>query len=248
MVGVMGVLCGYLVGTLWPSFMSASNPGPVFMMVVAIVFSFAVAWIAHRGVNGSTSVNIAINVIQITALLVFAVMAFSYRIDSSGRERRLAVRFHLGRRLYLPVRDRQETAANGQTTETIVRDTDGTPKPQLDAAGKPVPFMVAYPEKDDKGQLPDASERRFGGRHSQLRLGVRSGHGRHSDSGRLRIGNGHGRRGQERQAGRSHRGHHLAAGAGSVLLSDRIFRGELLPEQRVHHAERHRVPRRPSAT
>ena len=36
------------------------------MMLVAIVFSFAVAYIAHRGVNGSTSVNIAINVIQIT--------------------------------------------------------------------------------------------------------------------------------------------------------------------------------------
>ena len=65
MVGVMGILCGYLVGTLWPSFMSASNPGPVFMMAVAIVFSFAVAYIAHRGVNGSTAVNIAINVIQI---------------------------------------------------------------------------------------------------------------------------------------------------------------------------------------
>ena len=33
MVGVMGVLCGYVVGTLWPNFMSASNPGPVFMML-----------------------------------------------------------------------------------------------------------------------------------------------------------------------------------------------------------------------
>src|SRR5438128_6645305 len=38
MVGVMGVLCGYLVGTLWPSVMSASNPGIAFMMLVAIVF------------------------------------------------------------------------------------------------------------------------------------------------------------------------------------------------------------------
>ena len=28
MVGVMGILCGYLVGTIWPNFMSASNPGP----------------------------------------------------------------------------------------------------------------------------------------------------------------------------------------------------------------------------
>src|ERR1700692_4450543 len=54
MVGVMGVLCGYLVGTLYPSFMSASNPGPMFMMTVAVCFSFLIAWIAHRGINGST--------------------------------------------------------------------------------------------------------------------------------------------------------------------------------------------------
>src|SRR6202140_1521531 len=81
MVGVIGVISGYLVGTLWPNFMSASNPGPMFMMAVAIVFSFAVAYIAHRGVNGSTSVNIAINVIQISALIVFAVVALGYRMN-----------------------------------------------------------------------------------------------------------------------------------------------------------------------
>src|SRR5450631_2995083 len=75
MVGVIGVISGYLVGTLWPNFMSASNPGPAFMMVVAVFFSFAVAYIAYQGVNGSTSVNIAINVIQISALLVFSVAA-----------------------------------------------------------------------------------------------------------------------------------------------------------------------------
>src|ERR1700719_3652136 len=72
MVGVMGVLCGYLVGTLYPSFMSASNPGPIFMMAVAVGFSFFIAWIAHRGISGSTGVSIAINVVQITALLIFA--------------------------------------------------------------------------------------------------------------------------------------------------------------------------------
>src|ERR1700730_5220343 len=81
MVGVMGILCGYLAGTLWPTFMSAGNPGPVFMALVAVVFSFAVAFIASRGVNGSTSVNIAINVIQITALVVFSVLALGYRMN-----------------------------------------------------------------------------------------------------------------------------------------------------------------------
>src|SRR6266496_6130320 len=66
MVGVMGILCGYLVGFLWPNFMNASNPGPMFMMAVCVVFSFVVAYIAYRGVSGSTGVAIAINVIQIT--------------------------------------------------------------------------------------------------------------------------------------------------------------------------------------
>jgi APA family basic amino acid/polyamine antiporter len=32
-----------------------------------------------------------------------------------------------------------------------VRDDKGVPKPKLDAAGKNVPFRIAYPEKDDKG-------------------------------------------------------------------------------------------------
>src|ERR1700686_5845496 len=66
MVGVTGVFTGFVVGTLWPNFMSASNPGPVFMMVVAILFSFGIAWIGVRGVTGATAVNIAINVIQIS--------------------------------------------------------------------------------------------------------------------------------------------------------------------------------------
>ena len=79
MVGVMGVLCGYLAGTLWPNFMSASNPGPAFMWLVAIASPSSVAYIAYRGVNSSTAVNIAINVIQISALMVFSVMAIGYR-------------------------------------------------------------------------------------------------------------------------------------------------------------------------
>ena len=75
MVAVMGILCGYLVGTLWPNFMSASNPGTMFMMLIAIAFSFLIAYIAHRGINGSTAVNIAINVIQIAALVLGFVAA-----------------------------------------------------------------------------------------------------------------------------------------------------------------------------
>src|ERR1700756_2444687 len=65
MVAVTGIFCGYVVGTLWPNAMSASNPGTLFMMVVAVVFAIGVSYIAHRGVTGSTAVSVAINVIQI---------------------------------------------------------------------------------------------------------------------------------------------------------------------------------------
>src|ERR1700690_552203 len=81
MVATMGVLVGYIVGTLAPGMMSAGVPGPVFMALIAIIFSYFVAYIAFRGVNGSTGVNVAINGIQIVALLFFSALAISYRIS-----------------------------------------------------------------------------------------------------------------------------------------------------------------------
>src|SRR5208282_1798285 len=160
MVATMGILCGYLVGTLWPSFMSASNPGPLFMMLVAVLFSFAVAWIAHRGVAGSTNVSIAINVIQITALLIFAVMAFSYRSSHPAGTAAWQFDSMSGDAYTYEFQTEKVSDGKGGTTDNIVREKDGTPKAKLDAAGKPVLFMVAYPEKDDKGVFlshPDAA-------------------------------------------------------------------------------------------
>jgi len=80
MVATMGVMIGYIVGTLSPTMLNATIPGPVFMALIAVIFSYVVAYIAFKGVNGSTSVNIAINAIQIVALLFFAALAISYRI------------------------------------------------------------------------------------------------------------------------------------------------------------------------
>ena len=153
MVAVMGVLCGYLAGTIWPNFMSASNPGPVFMAIIAVLFSFAVAWIASRGVNGSTAVNIAVNVIQISALLVFSVMAFGYRMNHPPGS--VAYQFdsasgdaYTYEFLTMPMKDDK-----GVMQDVIVRDDKGVPKAKLDAAGAPLPFHIAYPEKDDKGMF-----------------------------------------------------------------------------------------------
>jgi len=158
MVGVMGVLCGYLAGTIWPNFMNASNPGTAFMAIVAIVFSFAIAYIAHRGVNGSTAVNIAINVIQIAALVVFAVLALGYR--SSHPSGSVGYQFDAtsGDAYNYEFRTEKVTA-NGATTDSIVRDASGVPQPKLDESGKPVAFKVTYPDKDEKGNFlthPDA--------------------------------------------------------------------------------------------
>jgi APA family basic amino acid/polyamine antiporter len=147
MVGVIGVISGYLVGTIWPNFMSASNPGPMFMMAVAVIFAFAVSYIAHRGVTGSTSVNIAINVIQISALLVFTVIALGYRINHPPGS--IAFQFDpQTSAAYSCEFATTKTMVSGVATDTTVRATDGTPQCAVDAAGKPVPYHVSYPEYD----------------------------------------------------------------------------------------------------
>src|SRR5258708_827043 len=79
MVATMGIMVGYIGGTVAPGSMNAGSPGPVFMALIAIVFAYFVAWIAFQGVNGSTMVNIAINGIQIVALLFFSALAIAYR-------------------------------------------------------------------------------------------------------------------------------------------------------------------------
>lgn len=84
MVATMGVMIGYIVGNIAPSAINASVPGPVFMALVAIIFSFAVAYIAFQGVNGSTMVNLGINIIQIAALLFFSALAIAYRMSHAA--------------------------------------------------------------------------------------------------------------------------------------------------------------------
>lgn len=145
MVGVTGVFVGYVVGFLYPTFMSGSNPGPIFMMLVAVVFTFAVAWIAQRGANASTAVNLAINVIQISALVLFSILAIGYRVNHPQGAKALNY-------------DSSSQATYTynfatKTDGTIIRDASGVPTPQLDAAGKPVPFTIDYSANDSTGKF-----------------------------------------------------------------------------------------------
>ena len=121
MVGVTAILSGYLLNQFFPNTFSGAYNSPLFMVLFCIGFSLGVAYIAFRGVTGTTSVNVAINVVQITALLVFSVMAIAHRVSHPD-----------GSQAYQLV--------NGTPVDYVVAQEpvieDG--KPKLDPAGQPV--------------------------------------------------------------------------------------------------------------
>ena len=146
MVATTGIFVGYVVGFLFPNFLSGSNPGPVFMGLVAVVFSFFVAWIAQKGAGASTAVNLAINVVQISALVLFSVLAIGYRANHpSGAPAFQYDAQSLSTYTY--------QFASNPKDGSILRDASGTPLPLLDKSGKPVPFHISYPEKDASGNF-----------------------------------------------------------------------------------------------
>ena len=145
MVGVTGLFVGYVVGFLYPNFISGSNPGPVFTALVAIVFSFGVAWIAQKGANASTAVNMAINVVQISALILFSILALGYRVNHPNG----AVAIQYDSATLATYSYEFATKPDG----TIIRDASNVPQPLLDTAGKPVPFHVHYPTYDSTGKV-----------------------------------------------------------------------------------------------
>ena len=152
MVGVMGIFTGFIVGTLYPNFMSSSNPGIFFMAACAIFYAFAIAYIAHRGVNSSTGVNLAINGIQIFALLVFAVLALQYRANHPAGS--VAFQFDsTSGEAYTYEFATTPVVTNGTSVDTIVRDSSGVPVPKKDAAGNIVPFHVNYDATDASGNF-----------------------------------------------------------------------------------------------
>jgi len=146
MVATTGIFVGYVVGFLYPNFISGGNPDPLFMALVAVVFSFFVAWIAQKGAGASTAVNLAINVIQISALLVFSVLALGYRVNHPTG----APGFQYDSQTLSTYTYQFATSPKDGST---MRDASGAPLPLLDAAGKPVPFQVTYPTTDASGNF-----------------------------------------------------------------------------------------------
>src|SRR5215471_17534565 len=130
MVGVTAILCGYIASQLFPNTFSGTYNSPLFMYLFCIVFAIGVGYIAFRGVNGSTGVNIAINIIQISALIVFAIIALAYR--ASHPQGAQAIHLSNG------------TAINYNVDQVNVTDDKG--KPVQDT------WADNSPKTDDKGQ------------------------------------------------------------------------------------------------
>jgi amino acid transporter len=95
-------------------------------------------------------VNIAINVIQISALIVFSVMALGYRMNHPPGS--VAFQFDpTSGEAYTYEFATTSQMVNGAATDVIVRDANMVPQPKLDASGKPVPYHVDYPYYDSTG-------------------------------------------------------------------------------------------------
>ncbi len=148
MVGVTALISGYLLNQFFPNTFSGGFNSPLFMYIFCFAFALGVAYIAYRGVTGTTAVNVAINVVQITALIVFAVMAIAYRVNhhEGARGYQLVngtpVDFVVAQE---PVMDngKPKLDATGAPVMQNKMDADGNPVPEM-KDGQPVPFILSY--------------------------------------------------------------------------------------------------------
>jgi amino acid transporter len=150
MVGVTAILAGFLLNQFWPDTFSGTYNSPLFMGLFCIIFAFGVAYIAFRGVTGTTAVNVVINIIQISALLVFSVMAIGYR----SQHPQGSTAYHLS----------NGVAVTYQVAQEVVKDDKGVPqpvltdgKPTMDKDGKPVYQMQDM--KDEKSGDPIGADK-----------------------------------------------------------------------------------------
>jgi len=136
MVGVTALLVGYMLGQFLPSTFNAGIPSPIFMGLFCIGFSFAVAYIAFRGVSGTTGVNAAINVIQITALIIFSILAITHRLNHKEGSNAWVL------------------DSTGNLTQ-YVQAVDEKGNPKVDASGNAVMTKDLFKVSYDGGIVPD---------------------------------------------------------------------------------------------
>jgi amino acid transporter len=153
MVGVTAILSGYLLNQFWPDTFSGTFNSPLFMYLFCIAFSLGVAYIAFRGVTGSTGVSLAINVIQITALVIFSVMAIAYRVQHPDGSR--GFQLVNGTPIDYVVAQEQvvedgkpKVDDSGQPVmQNKMDEKTGDPVPEM-KDGQPVPYVLTYGADD----------------------------------------------------------------------------------------------------
>jgi amino acid transporter len=148
MVGVTAILAGYLLNQFFPNTFSGTYNSPLFMFLFCIVFALGVAYIAFRGVTGTTSVNMVINIVQITALIVFSLIAIAYRMQHPEGSRGLQlvngvpVDYVVAQEPVLE-NGKPKLDSAGQPVLQNKIDADGNPVPEM-KDGAVIPFLLSY--------------------------------------------------------------------------------------------------------
>jgi len=79
--GIMVAMMATLIGYLYTAFTGATLSNGA-LTVIAIAFAFLCGYIAFRGVTGSTMTSIVINIVQLTTLVIFSILAIIYRFKN----------------------------------------------------------------------------------------------------------------------------------------------------------------------
>jgi len=149
MVGVTALIVGYVLGQVWPDTFSAAVPSPLFMILFCPIFALGVAYIAYRGVNGTTAVNVVINVVQISALLVFSFMAIGYRLNHPENSRGWTLDPNGNPiNVELKVDDKGAPIKDAQGNFVVAKNPDGSDKP----------FLVSYAAAGAMPTTPDPAD------------------------------------------------------------------------------------------
>jgi APA family basic amino acid/polyamine antiporter len=144
MVAVTAILVGYLAGQVFPNVFNAAVPSPLLMILFCLVFPFAVGYIAYRGVNASTGVNLAINVVQISALIVFTVIAIGYRINHSAEGSKGITLDPNGVPVSNVIATQTTKDDKGNSVTNPVKDKDGNWVFEKNADGTPKAFTLTW--------------------------------------------------------------------------------------------------------
>ena len=158
MVTVTALLVGYLAGQLFPGVFNAAVPSPVLMILFCIVFPLFVGWIAYSGVNASTGVNLAINVIQISALIVFTVIAIAYRVNHVEGSKGITLDPN-GTPVSKVIATATTKDDKGVETTAPVKDKDGNFVFEKNADGTDKDYTLTYASEDRKSTRLNSSHR-----------------------------------------------------------------------------------------